>query len=324
MSHAPVSDAPMSDDTGVRFNLAFTDPPGRLTRLSPLVRRLVAPNPGPMTFTGTCTYVAGNGEVAVIDPGPALPQHIETLLAHLGGERVTRIFVTHTHKDHSPGAALLKAKTGAPIMGCAPHWNARPPVPSEEAGLRMANDLDYAPDHVMADGERMEAAGVTLEAVATPGHTMNHLAFAMPEENSLFSGDHVMAWSTSVVIPPSGSMSAYLESLDKLRSRSETIYWPGHGGAVDDPPRFLRGLLQHRRQRAAAIVKRLREGDDTIAAITEKLYEGLDPKLKRAASLSVLAHLEDLARRGLVLMDGPPGLETRFVAAPEAPDPISD
>jgi glyoxylase-like metal-dependent hydrolase (beta-lactamase superfamily II) len=277
-----------------------------------------------MTFTGTCTYVVGNGHVAVIDPGPALPNHIDTLLQRLAGERVTRIFVTHTHKDHSPGAALLKAVTGAPIWGCAPHWNARPPSPGEEAGLRMANDLDYAPDHVMNDGDTVDAGEFTLEAVATPGHTMNHLAFAMPEENTLFSGDHVMAWSTSVVIPPSGSMSAYLESLEKLRLRGETIYWPGHGGAVDDPPRFLRGLLQHRRQRAAAILKRLREGDDTIAVLTERLYEGLDPKLKRAASLSVLAHLEDLAARGSVLMDGPPGLDTRFTAATTAPEPGPD
>ena len=302
----------MSDDSSLRFNLAFADPPGRLTRLSPLVRRLVAPNPGPMTFTGTCTYVIGHGQVAVIDPGPALPGHIDALLRGLDGERVSRILVTHTHRDHSPGARLLQDATGAPIVGCAPHWNARAPSPDEEASQRSGNDLDYRPDHVMADGEIVQGQDFTLEAVATPGHTMNHLAFAMPEENTLFSGDHVMAWSTSVVVPPSGSMGAYLGSLEKLRGRDEGIYWPGHGGPVEDPQRFLRGLLQHRRQREAAILTRLRAGDETAEAITAVMYTGLDPRLLRAASLSVLAHLEELTERGEAGVTGPPGLTAKF------------
>jgi len=304
----------MSDDSILRFNLAFADPPGRMTRLSPLVRRLVAPNPGPMTFTGTCTYVIGHGKVAVIDPGPALPGHIDSLLRGLDGERVTQIFVTHTHRDHSPGAILLKKITGAPVIGCAPHWNARAPSPAEEASLQRGNDLDYRPDHVMADGEIVQGQDFSLEAVATPGHTMNHLAFAMPEENTLFSGDHVMAWATSVIVPPSGSMGAYLDSLEKLRGRGETIYWPGHGGPVDDPQRFLRGLLQHRRQGVAAILARLRVGDESAEAVTAVMYDGLDPRLMRAASLSVLAHLEDLAERGEVIMEGPPGPAARFSA----------
>ncbi|MDR3463648.1 MAG: MBL fold metallo-hydrolase [Beijerinckiaceae bacterium] len=304
----------MSDDSSLRFNLAFADPAGRLTRLSPLVRRLVAPNPGPMTFTGTCTYVIGHGKVAVIDPGPALPDHIDALLRGLDGERVTQILVTHTHRDHSPGARLLQEATDAPIIGCAPHWNARAPSPDEEANLQSGNDLDHRPDRVMADGEIAQGQDFTLEAVATPGHTMNHLAFALPEENTLFSGDHVMAWSTSVIVPPSGSMGAYLESLEKLRGRAETIYWPGHGGPVDDPQRFLRGLLQHRRQREAAILARLRAGDDAAETITAVLYAGLDPRLLRAASLSVLAHLEDLAERGEVVVTGPPGRTARFSA----------
>jgi glyoxylase-like metal-dependent hydrolase (beta-lactamase superfamily II) len=298
----------------IPFNKTFDDEPGALTRLSPLVRRLVAPNPSPMTFTGTCSYVVGTGDVAVIDPGPELPGHIETLLRALDGERVRHILVTHTHRDHSPGARLLKAATGAPIIGCGPHITARPPTEAEAAGVRSGNDHDHVPDHVLADGETLGGAGFTLQAVATPGHTMNHLAFALAEEEALFSGDHVMAWSTTVVIPPSGSMRAYLASLEKLRGRSETLYWPGHGGPVREPPKFVRALLNHRHQRASAILARLKAGDAEIAAIVAALYEGLDPRLARAASLSVLAHLEDLVETGAATADGPPSLGARFEA----------
>ena len=304
----------MSDDPTIPFNLAFEDEAGAMVTLSPLVRRLVAPNPGPMTFKGTCTYIVGHGAVAVIDPGPASPEHIETLLGALGHERVAHILVTHTHRDHSPGARLLQDATGAPILGCAPHWTARTPTEAEAANVRASNDVDYAPDRVLADGERLDGGDFTLEAVATPGHTMNHLAFALPQEAALFSGDHVMAWSTTVIVPPSGSMAAYLTSLEALRGRRETIYWPGHGGPVKDPPRFIRALLHHRRQRAMAIVSRLRAGDLTIKAIVAKLYEGLDPRLERAAALSVLAHLEDMVAREQVIAAGE-GLDAAFTLA---------
>ena len=281
----------------------FDAPPGTLVQLTPLVRRIVAPNPGPMTFRGTCTYVVGRGEVAVIDPGPDLPGHVDALLAALTDERVVYIVVSHTHRDHSPGAHLLKARTHAAIVGCAPYAPARSPRPSEAAAVAASNDLDYAPDRVLADGDALEGAGFTLQAVATPGHTMNHLAFALPQEKALFSGDHVMAWSTTVVAPPTGSMGAFMASLEKVRTRDDAIYWPGHGGPVRDPQRFVRALLHHRRQREQSILARLFAGDRTIDEIVAATYDNLDQRLRRAASLSVLAHLEDLCSRGIVVCD---------------------
>ena len=309
----------------IPFDIAFEDPSGSLVRLSPLVRRIVAPNPSPMTFKGTCTYVVGHEAVAVIDPGPEMPEHIEALLRGLGDERVAQILVTHTHRDHSPGARLLQAATGAPIIGCGPHITARPPTAAEAAAVQSSNDYDHKPDHVLADGERVGGAGFTLQAVATPGHTMNHLAFALAEEATLFSGDHVMAWSTTVIVPPSGSMHAYRASLEALRGRNETLYWPGHGGPVREPQRFIRALLQHRRQRDVAILSRLRAGDTTIAAIVARIYEGLDPRLSRAASLSVQAHLEEMIEKGVVIVDGAPSLDAAFrLAEPRSSHLSSD
>ena len=302
----------MSDEPALPLDLAFEDTPGSLHRLSPLVRRIVAPNPGPMTFKGTCTYVVGRGAVAVIDPGPDLPEHIEAILRGLGDERVAQILVTHTHRDHSPAARLLQAATGAPIIGCGPHITARAPTAAEAVAVQTSNDMDHKPDRILTDGEFVNGAGFTLQAVATPGHTMNHLAFALPDEATLFSGDHVMAWSTTVIVPPSGSMGAYRASLETLRSRRETIYWPGHGGPVRAPKRFIRALLQHRRQRDMAILSRLRAGDTTIDAIVAKIYDGLDPRLARAAALSVQAHLEEMIEHGTVVADGAPSLEAAF------------
>ncbi len=302
----------MSEAAAIPFDRAFDGEPGRLQRLSPLVRRLVAPNPGPMTFTGTCTYVVGHGAVAVIDPGPDMPDHIDALLGNLGAERVAQILVTHTHRDHSPAARLLQAATGAPIIGCGPHVLARPPTTAEADALPSSNDFDHRPDRILRPGEVLAGTGFALEAVATPGHTMNHLAFALKEENALFSGDHVMAWSTTVIVPPSGSMAAYRASLKLLQGRGETIYWPGHGGPVREPQRFVRALLHHRRQRDRAIAARLDAGDATIAAIVARIYEGIEPRLRRAASLSVLAHLEEMIERGTVVCEGEPTLDTRF------------
>ncbi len=280
---------------------------GVLARLSPLVRRLIAANPSPFTFTGTCSYIVGAGEVVVIDPGPADEAHVAGLLAAVEGERVSAILVTHTHRDHAAAAAMLARKTGAPIVGARAHVP-RPGSP----GLDAAHDRDYAPDAELADGARIEGRGFTLEAIATPGHAANHLCFALLEEKALFSGDHVMAWSTSVVAPPDGSMRDYMASLEKLRRRDEAIYWPGHGGPVGDPQRYVRALMSHRRQREAAILARLEAGDAGIAEIVARVYAGLSPALVRAASLSTLAHLEDLIGRGLVVSDGAPALEARF------------
>ncbi len=283
-------------------------PPNGLTRLSARVRRIVAPNPSPFTFTGTCVYIVGAGEVAVIDPGPADPVHVDALLAAIPGERVTRIVVTHSHRDHAGGAALLRRRTGAPIVG-AP---ARVVADGKPTRADASHALDYAPDEALADGARIAGGGFTLEAVATPGHAANHLSFALVEENALFSGDHVMAWSTSVVAPPDGSMRAYLASLDKVARRSEAIYWPGHGGPVRDPQRYVRALISHRRQREAAILARLEAGAANVAEIVARVYPSLAPALVGAASLSTLAHLADLTERGLTASDGGITLEARF------------
>ena len=283
-------------------------PPSGLTRLSDRVRRIIAPNPSPFTFTGTCVYIVGEGEVAVIDPGPADPAHLDALLAAIPGERVARIVVTHSHRDHAAGAALLKQRTGAPIVGARAHVVAIGAPTRADA----SHALDYAPDEALEDGARVAGGGFTLEAVATPGHAANHLSFALTEENALFSGDHVMAWSTSVIAPPDGSMRDYLASLEKVARRSEAIYWPGHGGPVRDPQRYARALISHRRQRETAILARLEAGEASVAEIVARVYPGLAPALVGAASLSTLAHLEDLTERGLASSDGPVGLEARF------------
>lgn len=303
------TEAVRGDDKGSGPDFDAALPSSGVTeQVSALIRRRICPNGGPYTASGTCSYVIGRGEVAILDPGPADPDHVAALLDAIAGERLAAIVVTHTHRDHSPGARLLQALSGAPIVGCGPHVAARP-LGAGEARLDAGADPEHRPDRVLADGERLEGAGWTLEAVATPGHTMNHLAFALAEEAALFSGDHVMAWSTTVVAPPDGSMRAYMASLDKLREREETVFWPGHGGPVHEPRRLVRGLAAHRRQRESAIRSRLGAGDRDVRAIVRAIYQGLSPALTGAACLSVFAHLEDLAERGLVATDGPPRLD---------------
>ena len=291
----------------IAFERAFTGAPGELVRLSPLVRRMAAGNPGPMTFTGTCTYVVGAGKVAIIDPGPDRREHVDALLESLRSETIAAILVTHTHKDHSPGARALKAATGARIIGCAPHA----PEHAKTASLRPDGPHDgaYAPDSILREGDAFETQDFALVCVETPGHTANHLAFFLPQEQALFSGDHVMAWSTSLVTPPDGSMRDYVASLEKLRRRDDRVYWPGHGGPVLEPQRYVRALANHRRLRERAILSRLAAGDATIETIVAHVYEGLSPKLRAAAGLSVLAHLQDLVERGLVAIDGPATLD---------------
>jgi glyoxylase-like metal-dependent hydrolase (beta-lactamase superfamily II) len=283
---------------------------GEVVEASPLVRRLIAPNGGPFTFTGTCSYLVGRGHVAVIDPGPDDAAHIAALMQATQGETIAHILVTHTHRDHSPGARRLRALTGAPILGCKPHATIEH-APSGR--LDASHDLDHDPDHVMEDGETLQGDGYDLTAVHTPGHASNHLCFAFAQENALFSGDHVMAWSTTIVGPPDGHMSDYMASLEKLRARAEATYWPGHGGPVRDPQRFLRALVGHRRYRESAIVTAIDAGLDTIPAIVTKIYDGLDPRLTGAASLSVLAHLEDLVARGVVDAGGPATLTAHYL-----------
>jgi glyoxylase-like metal-dependent hydrolase (beta-lactamase superfamily II) len=291
----------MSDE--IEFDRTATTPPGEIAELSPLVRRVIAGNGGPMTFTGTCTYIVGRGRVAIIDPGPDDPTHVARLLAAVAGETVTDIVVTHTHRDHSPAVPAVKAATGARIVGCGPHRAARELALGETNPLDAAADRAYAPDLLMRDGDHVSGPGWTLTAVDTPGHTANHVAFSLAEEASLFSGDHVMAWSTSIVAPPDGSMAAYMASIEKLRGMEHRLYWPGHGGPVMEPQRLLRGLVQHRRQREAAILNRLSMGDERIAEMVPAIYQGLAPALHGAAGLSVLAQLEDLVPRGSVSCD---------------------
>lgn len=272
---------------------------GVAQQLHPLVRRVLAPNPSAFTFHGTQTYLVGHGEVAVIDPGPELDGHIEAILAATAGERITAILCTHTHRDHSPASRAVKAATGAEIVGCAP-------LALADDGPRSdaAFDEDYMPDRVLGDGERLAGPGWTIEGVATPGHTSNHLCLALPEAEALFTGDHVMGWSTTVISPPDGDMADYMASLDKLMGREDAIYYPAHGEPIENPRRFVRGLMGHRKQREGQILRLLAEGPAVVPAMVEKMYVGIDPRLHGAAGRSVLAHLVDLRTRGLVVEAG--------------------
>ena len=263
--------------------------------VAPGLLRILAPNPSPYTFTGTMSYVLGERSVAVIDPGPADPSHLASLESAIAGRPVEAIVVTHNHRDHSPAARPLAERTGAPIVGAAP---LNPP--GLDGSVDASFDALYAPDRVLVDGERLEGEGWTLEPVATPGHTSNHLCFAWAQGDALFSGDHVMGWSTSVVIPPDGDMGDYMASLTKLTGRGEATYWPGHGPAVADPQRLLRGMIGHRRQRERQIQRTLEPGPLAIPPMVAAMYKGLDERLVPAAQLSVLAHCLDLERRGLV------------------------
>ena len=274
-------------------------PTGKVEQVHPLVRRLLAGNPSPFTYTGTQTYLVGAGEVAVIDPGPDLPGHVAALTAAVADERIVAILCTHTHRDHSPASRPLKAATGAPIVGCAP-------LSLDDSGPRADESFDfgYRPDRILAEGERLAGAGWTLEAVATPGHTSNHLCLALPEENALFTGDHVMGWSTTVVAPPDGDMADYMASLDRLLARDDRVYYPAHGPAVEDPHAHVRRLIAHRHMRERQILGHLERGEGHIPAMVADMYSDIDPRLFPAAGRSVLAHLVDLERRGLVRQEG--------------------
>jgi glyoxylase-like metal-dependent hydrolase (beta-lactamase superfamily II) len=281
---------------------------GRPDQVSPRIRRVVAANPGPLTFTGTGTYIVGSGDVAVIDPGPAeagAPGHLRALLDTLRGERVKHIVVTHSHLDHSPLARALQAETGAPVCGRALQGASGPS--GEES-----HDLDFRPDLELADGDRLRGPDWTLETLATPGHASNHLAFALLEENALFSGDHVMGWSTTVVSPPDGDMGAYLSSLDRVIARGFASLWPAHGPPVTNPGPFLQAYRAHRLDREAQVLAALAGGPVRIAEIVPKLYAETDPRLWPAAARSVWAHLIQLVRTGRAATNGEAGLESVY------------
>lgn len=296
----------MNDD--IPFDKTFSLAPDQVQDVAPGVRAIAADNPGPFTFKGTVTYIVGRDQVAIIDPGPDDAAHIAALLNAVRGETVTHIFVTHTHRDHSPAAAKIKAATGAPVLAQGPHRPARPLHTGEIRRLDASADLDFHPDTALADGEVVGGRGWTLQAVATPGHTANHMAFAFKEANLLFAGDHVMAWSTTIVAPPDGAMTDYMASLHKLARRNEPLYLPGHGAPVRDAPRYVQHLIRHRQAREASILHRLGKGEADIPTMVRAVYIGLDPRLAGAAALSVLAHLEELVARGAVITEGSPSI----------------
>lgn len=275
-------------------------PTGICQALSPLVHRVLAPNPSPFTFTGTQTYLVGTDALAVIDPGPDDPDHLAALAAAIAGRPVVAILCTHTHRDHSPAARPLADLTGAPIAGCAP-------LTLDDDGPRAdaAFDAGYRPDRVLADGDVVTGPDWTLTALATPGHTSNHLCFALAEEGALFTGDHVMGWSTSVISPPDGDMADYMRSMQRLLDRTDRIYYPAHGEPIETPQRLVRGMMGHRKQREGQILRFLeRHGESAISDMVAEMYAGIDPRLHPAAGRSVLAHLIDLDGRGIAMPAG--------------------
>ncbi len=280
---------------------------GVVDQISPLIRRVICNNPGGFTFHGTGTYIVGQGEVAVIDPGPLDDDHISALERAVEGETVTHILITHTHRDHSPAAAPFKKSTGAPTYGYGPHGGDRGGPKVEEGG-----DYEFVPDQEIKNGDVIKGNGWTFEAIHTPGHTSNHICFALREENAIFSGDHVMGWSTSVISPPDGNMADYMNSLSKMLTRDEEIYWPTHGPAITDPKTHVEAFIAHRNGREDAIMECIREGRNTIPAMVEVMYADVDPRLHRAAGRSVFAHLLHMAEMGRVTTDGTPSLDGTY------------
>ena len=292
----------------IAFNRDFDPVYGAVEEVSPLIRRIVAKNPSPFTFTGTGTYIVGHGKVAVIDPGPDLESHVSALKRALEGEEVTHILVTHTHSDHSPASAPLKAATGAPIYAFGPHATGRP----DESDVEEGADRHFAPDITLRHGDVVEGHGWTMEAVHTPGHTSNHLCYALEQEKALFPGDHVMGWSTTVVSPPDGDMAAYLRSLKALLARDDRIYYPTHGTPIVDPKPFVRSLIHHREEREAEIMACLADGITRISDMVAHMYRDVPPYLHPAAARSVLAHLIHMTEARRVVTDGAPGPESEY------------
>lgn len=295
------------------FDRSFDVPPGQAMALSPLVRRVLADNPGPFTFRGTASFIVGRGDVAIIDPGPDSDTHLAALLAAVQGETVSHIIVTHSHLDHSPLARRLKAATGAMLVGYGPagrHDSSDPGLPRLDASI----DADFDPDIKLRHGEAIAGRTWTLEGVFTPGHMSNHMSYALKEEKTLFCGDHVMAWATSVIAPPDGNMGQYLASLRLLLDRDDNLYHPAHGPSRPDPKSLVRAYLVHRKMREDAILARLRAGDHSIEEIVRANYADIDPRLHVAAGLSTLAHIEHLIERGLVRQDLQEAAITQYFA----------
>jgi glyoxylase-like metal-dependent hydrolase (beta-lactamase superfamily II) len=283
---------------GIPFITRFDVDYGTAMAVTPRIRRVVAENPGPFTFKGTGTYIVGRGKVAIVDPGPDRPDHVEAVLRAVRGETVTHILVTHTHLDHVPATPAIQRATGARTYAFGPH-----PRPPGGAHAEEAGDLDFSPDVRLADGEVVEGEGWTVEAVHTPGHISNHLCFAVREDAALLTGDHVMGWSTAVISPPDGDMADYMASLEKLLGRPETLYVPTHGAEIRDPLPFVRAYIAHRLEREAQILARLAEGPRTIPEMVKINYAATPPHLHPAAGRSMLAHLIHMVKDGRVRTD---------------------
>lgn len=280
---------------------------GEVARVSPRIRRVIAENPGPFTYLGTGVYIVGNGEVAVIDPGPVIDAHFEAIKAAVAGERITHVFTTHTHLDHSPLAHPLAAWAGCKVYG-----RPDPNVAHAEVSLEEDGETGFKPDVLVNDGDVFSGPDWTLEAITTPGHMSNHVCYALKEENALFSGDHIMGWSTTVISPPDGNMRQYFASLDKIRARGFSTLWPTHGPPVTDVAPFIDAYATHRRAREAAIVERIRAGDTLIPDMVKVIYKDVDKRLHAPAAHSVLAHVIQLVEEGRVIADGPLTLATHY------------
>jgi glyoxylase-like metal-dependent hydrolase (beta-lactamase superfamily II) len=293
----------------IPFRRDFECVPGELVAVSPLIRRMVAPNPSPFSFKGTNSYVIGHGSVALLDPGPSIDAHVEALLGALGGEQISHLVITHTHLDHSPAARLIKERRAVDTYAYGPHAGGR-----FEAGAKVeeGGDGDFRPDHELRHGDVIEGDGWRLRAVHTPGHTSNHLCYALDGEGALFTGDHVMGWSTSVVSPPDGDMEDYLASLDLLLARADRIYWPGHGPAIEDTGPYVRAFIAHRAEREEQILAALAAGPSTIADMVPGIYGDLHPGLVAAAGRSTFAAMIKLLGEGRVAMDGEASLQATY------------
>lgn len=283
---------------------------GVADQLSPLVRRVVCNNPGPFTFTGTNTYIIGTGNVAVIDPGPSNQDHIDALMEALKGETVTHIFISHTHMDHSPGAEPLKAKTGAKICGYGPHGGG---TKHTDVAQEIGGDRIFSPDIEVRNGDVFRGDNWTIECVHTPGHTSNHMCYALREEKMLFVGDHVLGWSTSIVGPPDGDMHDYMDSLDQLLKRDDVVYWPGHGPAIENPKKFVGSYIAHREERERQIEDCLKQDIHFIKEMVPAMYSDIDSRLLPAAAVSIYSQMLRMVKLGRVKCDdNDPLLDSKY------------